>query len=204
MARIIKLARQSAERFGYKRASRGKIHRGDAPGQMNLFSERVRIIPLPNAISAFDQALMLHERGDDGAGAQYRKAIAEADYPADAWCNLGILESQGGNQKEALACFSKSLQENPGLFETHYNLGNLHFEMGNVDSAKVHYEVARSIMESYPDLHFNLGLVMAISGDIDGAIASLTRYKTLETDRGGQKADDLLERLVESTRPTGP
>lgn len=198
MAKIIKLAGKPAEKFGYKRAARKGRRKEEAPGQLSLFSGRARIIPLPTSLSAFESALMAHENDDPSAAARYREAIAQGDCAADAWCNLGILESQAGHHREALECFSKSLQVDSGLFEAHYNLGNLHFELGNIDPAKLHYEVARSIDPTYPNLYFNLGLVLALADDVEGAIGALKQYLEMSAADDAQKASELLQRLVET------
>ena len=198
MARIFKLAGGSAERFGYKRAARGRRGRRETPGQMNLFGGTARIVPLPTRLSRFEEALLLHERGDDAAAAKYREAISEGDCAADAWCNLGILESQAERNREALACFSRSLQKDPALFEAHYNLGNLHFELDNLAAARVHYEIARSITKSYPQLYFNLALVLASDNDLPGAIDALQKYRELAPAEEAAKADDLLQNLQDS------
>lgn len=198
MARIYKLAGQSTERFGYKRAARRKRGRKDTPGQMNLFGVQTRIVQLPTNLSRFEEALLLHERGDPSAESKYREAISEGDCTADAWCNLGILECQAERNQEALSCFSKSLQADPGLFEAHFNLGNLHFELDNLAAARVHYEIARSINKSYPQLYFNLALVLASEGNLSGAVDALRRYRDLAPREEVAKADDLLRSLEES------
>jgi tetratricopeptide (TPR) repeat protein len=198
MARIIKLAGKSAERFGYKRATPKGRPKESPPGQLSLFTGRPRILQMPTTLSRFEAALLAHENGDPSAAARYRDAIEHDDCSADAWCNLGIIESQAGNHKLALECFSNSLQEDSGLFETHYNLGNLHLEMGNIDSAKLHYEVARSIDHNYPNLYFNLALVLALSDDIEGAIETLRQYLEVGSTGDNQKVNELLRQLVET------
>jgi tetratricopeptide (TPR) repeat protein len=198
MAKIIKLAGKSAERFGYKRASRKREQAKDTPGQMSLFGGSPRILQLPSSLSVFESALLAHENGDEAAADRYRIAIAQNDCAADAWCNLGILESQAGNHREALACFSHSLQEDSALFEAHYNLGNLHLELGNIQPAKLHYEVARSIDQTYPNLYFNLGLALALADDIEGAIDALRSYLDLTSGEESPKVNELLRKLVET------
>jgi tetratricopeptide (TPR) repeat protein len=175
MAKIIKLAGKPAERFGYKRASRRGRRAKDSPGQLNLFGGKARILRLPSSLSMFESALLAHEKGDPTAASLYR-----------------------GDHREALDCFSKSLQIDSSLFETHFNLGNLHFEMGNVEAAKVHYEVARSIDPEYPNLYFNLGLVLALADDVEGAIDALRKYLELASADEKKQVNELLRQLVET------
>ena len=71
MAKIIKLAGKSAERFGYKRASRKREQAEDTPAQMSLFAGSPRILQLPTSLSVFESALLAHESGDAVAADRY-------------------------------------------------------------------------------------------------------------------------------------
>ena len=100
----------------------------------------------------------MDERHDDRAEELYRRAIAEGDLVADAYCNLGIIASQAGRIAKAFDCFTKSLEHHSRHFESHYNLGNLYLEGDNLRLAKMHYELAAKINPTFPNLYFNLGL----------------------------------------------
>ncbi len=92
-------------------------------GQMNLFKPaRAEIAHL---LSPFEEALLLHERGDAKAAELYREAITEGDNLADAYCNLGIIELEQGRMPKALDCFTLALKNEPRHVEAHYNLANL-------------------------------------------------------------------------------
>lgn len=82
--------------------------------------------------------------------------------PADAYCNLGIMETRAGRTARAFDCFTKSLAHDPRHFEAHYNLGNLYFEEDTLRLARLHYELAAEIDPNSPNLHFNLGLVLTL------------------------------------------
>ena len=64
-------------------------------------------------LSPFEEALLLHERGDAKAAELYREAIAEGDNLADAYCNLGIIELELDRMPKALDCFSLALKNEP-------------------------------------------------------------------------------------------
>ena len=85
---------------------------------------------------------MFDERGDSRAAELYGKAIDEQDCVADAFCNLGIIESQSGNTIKAFHCFTTSLKHNPRHSEAHYNLGNLYFDLNDFRLAQIHFEMA--------------------------------------------------------------
>src|SRR5258707_5168438 len=95
MAQIIKFPGQTSK-LGYKRVKKRK--QAENPNQLNLFpSQSAQILNLLSGLSCFEQALMLDERGDQRAAEVYAKAIEEQDCVADAYCNVGIIESQRGN-----------------------------------------------------------------------------------------------------------
>jgi DNA-binding transcriptional MerR regulator len=149
-------------------------------GQMNLFKPGGGQVA--HILSPFEEALLLHERGDLGAVGMYREAITSGDNVADAYCNLGILELDAGSSARALDCFTLSLKSDPRHVEAHYNLANLYFDAGNLKLAQLHYESAREVEPSFSPLHYNLALVYYELKDLGAAIASLGRYKDLAPD----------------------
>lgn len=162
-------------------------------GQLNLFAEpRGQLLQLPVKLSPFEKALQLHERGDDGAADAYRTAIESEDYVADAYCNLGILEHEGGEVPRAFDCFATSLQHDPRHFESHYNLATLYFETEDLRLARLHYELAAEIEPSFANLHFNLGLVHALRGDLALAARSLRHVPELAPDDEALEVGELL------------
>ena len=94
-------------------------------GQLNLF--RVETPRLARLLTPFEEALLLHERGDAAAAEHYVEAINEGDNVAEAYCNLGILNLERGQLSSALDNFTLSLKNDPRHVEAHYNLANLYF-----------------------------------------------------------------------------
>ncbi len=197
MGQILKFPVQ-ASKLGYKRA-RKRAKAAESPDQLHLFPPRTaQILPFASALSLFEQALMLDERGDPTAAEFYAKAIAEQDCVADAYCNLGIIESQLGNTTKAFDCFTTSLKYNPRHSEAHYNLGNLYFDVSDFRLARIHYEMAGQVDPSFANVYFNLGLVQAISNDLAAAVSALTRYQELVSEAEGRNVDELLHNLKKS------
>jgi tetratricopeptide (TPR) repeat protein len=136
MTKVIQFPGSNPEKFGFKPVRKKQKPASGVPGQLNLFSGgKVRSL---RQLSVFEEALMLDEQGDDRAREHYLKAIEAGDSVADAYCNLGIIESEKQNNIEAIDCFTKSLKEDPRHFEAHYNLANLYAEIGNLPLAKIH------------------------------------------------------------------
>ena len=203
MGQILKFPLQ-ASKFGYKRVKqRGTTP--DNPNQLQLFAQpTAQILSFASVLSRFEQALLLDERGDAQASDLYQKAIEESDCVADAYCNLGIIESKRGNIAKAFDCFTNSLKENPRHFEAHYNLGNMYFDVDDFRLAQLHYELAAALDPSFPNVQFNLALVQAINNDLDAAIRTLTRYQQLVPADEGRNVEELLDNLRKSLAARKP
>ena len=185
-------------KFGYKRV-RKRAQAAENPGQLHLFAKpAAQILNFTTGLSRFEQALMLDERGDLKAAELYRKAIEEHDCVADAYCNLGIIESQKGNMTKAFDCFTTSLKHDSRHFEAHYNLGNLYFDVNDFRLAQIHYEMAGELDPSFPNVYFNLSLVQAINNDLGAAITALSKYQELVSEEEGRIAEELLQNLKKS------
>jgi len=197
MGQILKFPLQ-ASKFGYKRVRQRTIP-AENPNQLHLFPQQTaQILSFNSALSSFEQALLMDERGDAKAAELYRKAIEENDCVGDAFCNLGIIESKRGSIAKAFDCFTTCLRQNPRHFEAHYNLGNLYFDANDFRLAQLHYELAAEVDPTFPNVHFNLALVQAINNDLWAAVATLTRYRELVPPAEGLNVEELLENLRKS------
>ena len=194
MGEILKFPGETA-RLGYSRVRR-RSRRTDDPNQLDLFlAAPVRISSFSPALSTFEQALISDERGDGQAGVLYAQAIEQQDCVADAYCNLGILESQKGNSAKAFDYFTTSLKHDPRHVQAHYNLANLYFEVNDFRLAQVHYEIAMQIDPDFANVYFNLALVQSLNHDVAAAIATLSRYQQLAPPDEASQADEVLRSL---------
>jgi tetratricopeptide (TPR) repeat protein len=187
-------------KFGFTRVRRTK--RRDDESQLDLFAadappdRQEGILPFPKATSPFEQALADDEAGDEAAAREgYQSAIDAGDCPADALCNLGILEYLAQRTEGAFDCFRKALRHDQRHWESHYNLGNLYFDAGQHDPSRVHYEVAAEIAPDFRNVHFNLALVLALQADYGAAVASLERFRDLAPEEEADAAQELLDTL---------
>jgi tetratricopeptide (TPR) repeat protein len=187
-----------ASKFGYTRVKK-RAKAAEHPDQLNLFPRpTAQMLSLPSPLGFFEQALMLDERGDARAAELYTKAIEDQDCVADAYCNLGIIESQKGNTTKAFDCFTTSLKHDPRHCEAHYNLGNLYFEVNDFRLAQVHFEITVEVNPSFANVYFNLALARSINNDYAAAIAALTRYQELVSEEESRHVEDLLSNLKKS------
>lgn len=194
MAKVIKFPVPTPEKFGPERVRKKKQEQGRVPGQLNLFTQ-AKVIRL-HQLSPFEEALMLDDQGErNKARIGYLKSIEECDCAADAYCNLGIIESQEGNTAKAIDCFTQCLRNDPRHYEAHYNLANLYAEVGNFSLAKVHYEIAIEIEPSFTNSYFNLGLTLAMIKQFKEAVKVLLEYRKLTPPENWKQANDLIEKL---------
>jgi tetratricopeptide (TPR) repeat protein len=181
-------------KFGFARVR--KRRRKEDPNQLKLFPPAEgRVLKFPSLLSPFEEALLLDERAEAGAAESYQRAIAEGDQAADAYCNLGVLESGAGRTTRAFDCFTKALAHDPRHLEAHYNLGNLYFEEDNFRLARLHYELAAEIDPAFPNLYFNLGLVLALLGEKKAARAALVQYQRLAPAEDRRHVEALISGL---------
>lgn len=207
MGAIINFKPQRSAKLDFKRARRRKKKRDhmERYGQLNLFSSKQpRILRLDSGLSLFEQALMLDDRGDPTAADRYRMAVEQGDYPADSLCNLGIIESSNGNRSKAFDCFTRSLTLEPRHFESHYNLGNLYFDISDYSLARTHYEFAMEVNPGYANLYYNLGLVLALEKQYKRAVEVLNQFASMSADEEeSAKARQLVARIVDSAAMDG-
>lgn len=199
MAKIIQFSpTPGPEKFGPQRARKkkdGPIAEIPAKSQLNLFAGG-KILRL-NQLSVFEEALLVDDQGDKkSARISYLKAIQEGDSIADAYCNLGILESQDGNTSKAIGYFTQSLKNDPRHYESHYNLANLYAEVGNYSLAKIHYQIAIEIEPEFANCYFNLGITLAMNKEFQEAVNVLKKYRQMSPGEDHSHTDDLIFKLA--------
>ncbi len=173
-------------------------------GQLNLFPERGGLlIQLPIKISPFEEALLLHEQGDHRASEMYMKAILGGECISDAYCNLGILDYESKNVVGAFDNFTSALKHDPRHFESHFNLAHLYFEAGDFRLALLHYELSAMLEPNSTSVHFNLGLIHAINGELTTAIQELNQAKKNATEEESAQVEELLASLQNVIKEPG-
>ncbi len=205
---VIRFPVEAVSRAGFERSHVSQDEpssRMEAEGQMNLFRDGANageaparmgaVVPIPLHISPFEAAILLDDNDDPRAEDAYRRAIAENDFIPDAWCNLGVLKSIKRDLDAAFECFAQSLAADPRHAESHYNIGNLYFEFGDLKLARMHYEKAIECDGDLASAYFNLGLVTALSEDYQKAYDSLAHYKNIAPPEDIGVADDLMRYL---------
>jgi tetratricopeptide (TPR) repeat protein len=194
MAKVVKFPGATPQKFGLQRVSKRKGKDLEKFGQLNLFSGG-RVVKL-NQLSTFEEALLQDDNHNLALAKElYRKAIEEEDCLADAYCNLGIIESEEGNRAKAIDYFTRSLKADPRHYEAHYNLANLYAEAGDLNLAKFHYGIAIEIEPTFSNCYFNLGLTLAMNKEYHEAVKVLNTYKNFSPAADQPQLDALIDQL---------
>ena len=186
----------------FRRAKRGPA---SSPGQLSLFGPaRLHTMPArrkgrKSETGLFESAVALDLAGDAGARDAYRRAIDAGDRPADAWCNLGVLEAGAvddeGAFTRAIAAFAEALALDAGHAGAHFDLGCLYLERAEPAPARVHVRVAAA-SGAGPEATLHLALACAMLGDVDAAGAALAEYEGLAGADESAAANTLVRRLL--------
>ena len=164
-------------------------------GQLSLFRSEPGQVQVSRLLTPFEEALLLHEQGDSQAIEFYKEAITAGDNMAEAYCNLGIIELDSGNNVGALDNFTQSLKHDPRHVEAHYNLANLYYDAGDFPLARLHYEAATQIEPNFSLVYYNLALVYHRLANVSGARQALYKYKELEP---GDEEIELVDQLLKA------
>jgi protein O-GlcNAc transferase len=83
---------------------------------------------------------------------------------------------------EALALYERASTLAPDVFEAHFNLGNVHHDLGRYDEAEACYRRALTFNPSYPESHLYLAVVLEKAGRSEAARPHWRRYAHLAPD----------------------
>lgn len=199
MGKVVQFPISSPEKFGFKPVRKKKSEQPDKKGQLNLFAGG-KLVKL-NQLTPFEEALIMDDQGEtQKAKDLYQKAIELKDSVADAYCNLGIIESEARQYTKAIDCFTRCLKEDPRHYEAHYNLANQYAEVGNLALAKIHYQMCIEIEPAFPNAYFNLGLTLAMNREVEQAIQSLLTFRSVAEADDRSQAEDLINMLTRTLK----
>ena len=107
-----------------------------------------------------------------------RSVKLRASYPdtlANAWNNLGLLDTREGRTKEAIRCFQEALRSSPDHLIALNNLGNAYRLQKEWDKARETFQRSLAVSPDDPDANYGLGMVFAQADDPDRAYEYLQR-----------------------------
>ncbi|HXM65898.1 MAG TPA: FG-GAP-like repeat-containing protein [Candidatus Acidoferrum sp.] len=107
-----------------------------------------------------------------------RATKLHSSYPdtlANAWNNIGLLDTQDGRMDDAIRCFQEVLRLSPDYPIGLINLGNAYRLTKNFDEARKIFERALEFSPTDPQANYGLGMVYAQADDTTRAYEYLKR-----------------------------
>jgi len=132
-----------------------------AEAHYGLGSAQLNQQKLVEARQSFEHAVKLH-----------------ASYPdtlANAWNNLGLLDTREGRTDEAIRCFQEALRSSPDHLVALNNLGNAYRLRKEWDKARETFERSLAVSPDDPEANYGLGMVFAQADDSERAYEYLQR-----------------------------
>jgi tetratricopeptide (TPR) repeat protein len=99
--------------------------------------------------------------------------VAAKEAEADGWFNKGNTAYQANNYDEAITCYKKAAEIDPGFASAYFNLGIIYAKRKQTDDAISAYKKVLTIDPAYHAARNNLASIYIQKGMIDEAISEL-------------------------------
>jgi len=152
-----------------------------------LLSDPVRSVRIEALNALVDAApsvtLGAEQRGAlERAIAEYRDVQAYNADRADAWLNLGSLDSRLGNRAAAEAAYLRAIGVQPSFMPPYVNLADLYRQQGRDADGERVLRQALSAHADSADVHYALGLLLVRQQHRDEALDELGKAASLSPD----------------------
>ena len=196
MAKVIQYKADTSRKPGFRKVRRAR--KGTNPDQLDLFSEESTTLGHKHVLrhlDPFEKGLQIDGRNDELAEKFYREAINNHISAADAFCNLGIMSSLKFDAVIAIDQLTQALKVDPRHTAAHYHLANMYYDAGNFNLAKVHYEIANQLEDSFSEIRYNLALTCICLDELHLAIEHLQEYIATTAPEQHKEATHLIKVL---------
>ena len=135
------------------------------------------------ADEALKNGIEYSQQGDnDGAIAEFNKAIAADPASADAYYNRGFVYYKKGRFEEAVADCTKAIELNPAAEDAYYNRALAYYKQGDFDEAIADYNKVMQMNPGASDALYGRGLCYYKKNDIKQAIADYDKVIAMRPD----------------------
>ena len=159
-------------------------------------------------------AAMLMQKEENLPRAEFAalRGLEHAPEHASLWINLGIIRMRRGNLEGAQPALEKGLALDPESGEGHAWLARVHWRKAQavqpIDQDELGLAIAEMLSASVyqpdsPVVHFQLGMMLEQSGNLEAALASYRTAHELRPDhpQGIQKVEELEAALAQRGEP---
>jgi len=167
--------------FGRNYLSHGSIcfQRGYFDQAATSFQRALRDDPSSaEALYGLGSAYLSQQKGVEARESFERAVKLRASYPdtlANAWNNLGLLDTREGRTEEAIRCFQEALRSSPDHLIALNNLGNAYRLQKSWVEAHTTFARALEVSPNDPEANYGLGMVFAQADDTSRAYEYLQR-----------------------------
>ena len=130
----------------------------------------------------------------DEALDEFLDAVQNKPELAEAQQNLGFAYYNRRDYAKALLCYRKAAELKPDYGSAYFGLGNCELQLGKINEALNHYFTAERYLSANPDLQYNIGLILSVRGETNGAVRFL--QNALRLNPGHQLAAKELQLLL--------
>jgi tetratricopeptide (TPR) repeat protein len=145
-----------------------------------------RAVVKESAIALFEQATKQAKTDPNGAIETFKRAAKEEDNFAEAYYNIGVIQQQLGNLKDAKESYQTAIQMRPGMAIAHNNLAEILIKEGNIADAETILlrivDEKKGIDPYNAQANLNLGMIYRQRGE-----------EILEKKRGGSEPKFSME-----------
>lgn len=155
----------------------------DESGRFASGRESLRLRPSEQAVLAIElrEVLIRHDVKPRSGVTSVAELGAKVPVTARREYERGVRFARGGNSKEAIACFERSLAIFPNYVKAHNDIGVQFFRSGWLDVASTHFEAAIGLDTGAFNPRFNLGLLLVDCGEYERAADHLRRAIDIDT-----------------------
>jgi len=145
-----------------------------------LLSDPIRVVRLAAVTALADDVTVSsptpeQRKAFDRAVAEYRAIQAFNADRAEAWLNLGALDTRLGNFAPAEAAYKRAIRMNPWFIPPYVNLADFYRRQGrDMDGERV-LRQALTMQQPSGDVDYGLGLLLVRQKRMDEAVAELAR-----------------------------
>jgi len=128
------------------------------------------------AIKYFEKYIKYEENKTAKEYLDVKNKIQECFNIASQYLTLGVQCQSNGDNKQAAACYFKSLANYPNLSKTNLNLGSIFFEDKNLELAVKYWKTALYIDPTYDKIYSNLAISYDMMQKFDYAYCYYYQY----------------------------
>jgi tetratricopeptide (TPR) repeat protein len=150
----------------------------DAPTSLNLaiaFNQKMMRF---ESIKYFEKYLKYSKERTTEEYLKIKQKITHCYNVANEYLTLGVNAQSTGDDKQAAACYFKSLANYPNLSKANLNLGSIFFSDKNMELAIKYWKMASYVDPNYVKIYSNLAISYDMSEQFDYAYCYYYRYMT--------------------------